>query len=408
MESRIVVTGMGLMTGLGLDLASTWQGLMEARRVTRRFTLFDPAGMDVPVGVELPAGADDRFKAAIKPRSRAQMTRATQIAVLAAEAALADSGIDLQAEDRERVGVVGGATGTGYAPTTLEADPNRILKNMASASAAWISLRNQLQGPAMVVSTACSSGAYAVAAAWDWLARGDCDAVVAGSAESALNAPDVQGFAALMALAEPDDDVEGLSRPFDARRRGFVMGEGGGFLVLETEAHALRRGARILAVVHRPGLNSEGYNILSPQPGGEGMARAMRLALRNAGLPPEAIGYVNAHGTATQMNDLFETQAIKAVFGPHAARLPVSSTKSSTGHCLSGAAGVECVITVKSLVEGMLPATLNLVQPDPELDLDFVPNVPRAATFDHAMSNSFAFGGQNGVCVFSRYDGAGK
>jgi 3-oxoacyl-[acyl-carrier-protein] synthase II len=408
MQTRVVVTGTGLMTGLGLDLASTWQGLMEGRQTIRPYTLFDPSTVEVPVGVQLPDGADELFRARIKPRSRAQMTRATMIALTTAEAALQDAGLDVATLDRERVGAVAGATGTGYAPTTLDADPNRILRNMASASAAWISLKNQMQGPSMVVSTACSSGAYALAAAWEWLERGECDVVVAGSAESALNPPDVQGFTALMALAEPDGDVAGLSRPFDATRRGFVMGEGGGFLVLETEAHAVRRGARILAVLHRPGLNSEGYNILSPEPGGLGMARAMRKALRNAGLAPESIGYVNAHGTSTPLNDLYETQAIKEVFGAHAAHLPVSSTKGVTGHCLSGAAGVECVITVKALVEGMLPPTMNLHHPDPELDLDYIPNAPRASAVQHAISNSFAFGGQNGVVVFSRYHPAGK
>lgn len=406
MDTRVVVTGMGLMTGLGLDLASSWQGLMEGRRAIRRFSLFDPSGLEVPVGVELPDGADEFFKARIKPRSRAQMTRATMIALTTAEQAIEDAGLDLAAVDRERVGVVAGATGTGYAPTTLDPDGHRILKNMASASAAWISLKAQLLGPSMVVSTACSSGAYAFAAAWEWIARGDCDAVVAGSAESALNEPDVRGFSSLMALAEPDDDVDGLSRPFDARRRGFVMGEGGGFLVLESEAHALRRGARILAVLHRPGLGSEGYNILSPEPDGAGMARAMRKALANAGLAPDAIGYVNAHGTSTPLNDRYETQALKTVFGEHARRLAVSSTKASTGHCLSGAAGIEGVLTVQALVQGILPPTMNLTHPDPELDLDYVPNVPRPAIVLHAISNSFAFGGQNGVCVFSRYDGA--
>jgi 3-oxoacyl-[acyl-carrier-protein] synthase II len=407
MEPRVVVTGTGCLTGLGLDLASTWEGVLQGRRVIRRYSIFDPSAVEVPVGVQLPDGADEMLKSRIKPRSRGQMTRATQMAVVCAEQALEDSGLDLAATGRQRIGVVAGATGTGYAYQGAEPDSNRILKNMASASAAWISLKQGLLGPSMVVSTACSSGAYAIAAAWDWLARGDCDAVVAGSSESSLNEPDVRGFAALMALAEPDDDLPGLSRPFDARRKGFVMGEGAGFLVLETEEHARRRGARILAVVHRPGLASEGYNILSPEPGGGGMARAMRLALQHAGLPPEAIGYVNAHGTSTPLNDAIETLAIKAVYGDHARRLAVSSTKSQTGHCLSGAAGVEACLTVKALVEGVLPPTMNLRVPDPECDLDYVPNAPRPCGVEHAASNSFAFGGQNGVVIFSRADGRG-
>ncbi|HOU55284.1 MAG TPA: beta-ketoacyl-[acyl-carrier-protein] synthase family protein [Myxococcota bacterium] len=407
MEPVVAVTGLGCMTGLGLDLEATWRGILDRRRVIRRYTHFDPAGLEVPVGVELPEGADEVFRERIKPRTRSQMTRATQMAVACAEAAMEDAGFSSDGMDPTRVGVVVGATGTGYAPTGDQEDPNRILRNMTSASAAWISLRGHWTGPSMVVSTACSSGTYALAAAWDWIVRGDCDVVLAGAAESALNPLDIRGFTALMALAEPDDDVAGLSRPFDARRKGFVMGEGAGFLVLESLAHAQRRGARILAVMYRPGLSSEAYNILSPEPGGVGMARTMELALARAGLSPEDIDHVNAHGTSTPLNDLYETQAIHRVFGAHARRMPVSSTKGATGHCLSGAAGVEAVLTVRALVEGVIPPTLNLTTPDPECDLDYVADGPRRAPLRHVASNSFAFGGQNGVVIFRRWEGQG-
>jgi len=402
MEPVVVVTGLGCMTGLGLDVEETWRGILERRRVIRRYTNFDPTGLEVPVGVELPSGAEEVFRGRFKPRTRSQMTRATQMAVTCAEAAVAHAGLTPTDTDPTRVGVVVGATGTGYAPMDGEEDPNRILRNMTSAAPAWISLRGHWTGPSMAVSTACSSGAYALAAAWDWIARGDCDAVVAGAAESALNVLDIRGFTALMALAEPDDDVEGLSRPFDVRRRGFVMGEGAGFLVVERLEHARSRGARILARMFRPGLSSEAYNILSPEPGGVGMARAMERALAHAGLPPEQIDYVNAHGTSTPLNDLYETQAIHRVFGDHARRMPVSSTKGATGHCLSGAAGVEAVLTVKALVEGVVPPTLNLACPDPECDLDYVADGPRRVPLRTVLSNSFAFGGQNGVVVFRR------
>lgn len=402
-SGNVVVTGLGLMTGVGLDLESSWQGLVAGRRVARRYTLFDTAGVEVPVGVELPEGADEVFRAQIKPRSRAQMTRGTMISLVTARMALDDAGLDLDTLDRERVGVVAGATGTGYVPPPDGADSNRILKNMASAPAAWISLKERALGPSMVVSTACSSGVYALHTAWHLISSGECDVVVAGAGDSSLNAPDCNGFAALMALAEPEDDPAAMSRPFDATRKGFGMGEGGGFLVLESASHAAARGARVVARLHRPGLSSEGYNIVSPEPDGRGMARTMRLALAAAGLEPGAIGYVNAHGTSTPLNDLYETAALRDVFGVDAARLPVSSTKGVTGHCLAAAGGVEAVITVLALDRGVLPPTANLAHPDPELGpMDFVADGARFVAIQHAMCNSFAFGGQNAVCIFSR------
>lgn len=404
MERRVVVTGLGLMTGLGLDLETSWKGLLEGRRPARRLTLFDPEGLETVFGVELPEGAAEVFAKHVKTRNREQMTRGTMIAVSVAAQALDHSGLDLAAVDKTRVAVVVGGTGTGYAPGP-DADPNRILRNMASAPAAWISLKYRFQGPSMVTSTACSSGTYALHAAHRYIAAGEVDVAVAGAADCTLNRLDVAGFNALMALSEARDDFAAASRPFDRRRTGFVMGEGGGMLVLESEEHARARGARILAVMHRPGLASEGYNILSPEPDGKGMARTMRLALAHAGLQPRDIGYLNAHGTSTTLNDLYETQAIREVWGEDAGALAVSSTKSAHGHCLAGAAGVEAVVTVKALVEGVLPPTVNLTDPDPALDLDYVPNVPRVRAVAHAMSNSFAFGGQNGCAIFSRPDG---
>lgn len=401
-EHRVVVTGLGLMTGLGLDLTSSWQGLLAGHRPAQRFTLFDPSGLDTQFGVELPAGAEALFAQNIKPRNREQMTRGTMIALSTASLALADSGLDLASVDRARFAVVAGATGTGYAPTA-EPDSCRILRNMASASAAWISLKWRLLGPSLVVSTACSSGAYALSSAYDLVARGACDLALAGAADSSINALDVRGFSALMALSEEKQDFASASRPFDQGRTGFVIGEGGGMLVLESAAHAQKRGARIYATLHRPGLCSEGYNILSPEPGGRGMARAMRHALDYAQLAPTDIDYINAHGTSTQLNDLYETQAVKEVFGAHAYKLAISSTKAATGHCLAGAAGVEAVITCKALADGVLPPTLNLTSPDPALDLDYIPLTSRHQPISHAMSNSFAFGGQNGVCIFSHF-----
>jgi len=402
----VAVTGLGLMTGLGLDLPSCWAGLLEGRDAVRRFTLFDPEGLPTPFGVELPPGADELFARQIMKRSRDQMARGTMIALVTAQMAIADAGLDGADIAHQRVGVVLGTTGTGYAGVAEGVDRHRILRNMSNSPAAWVSLKFKFTGPSFVVGTACSSGAYALAAAHWLIASGQADVVVAGAADSSLNRLDVQGFSSLMALAEEPGDPATASRPFARSRSGFVIGEGGGILVLESLESARRRGARVYALMPPPGLGSEAYNILSPQPGGVGMAECMRRSLQNAGLAPEAIDYINAHGTSTRINDLYETQAIHAVFGAAARGVAVSSTKSLTGHCLAGAAGVEAVICCKALVEGIVPPTWHLDDPDPELDLDFVPNAPRRRELRHVMSNSFAFGGHNGVTVFSRYDGA--
>jgi 3-oxoacyl-[acyl-carrier-protein] synthase II len=390
------------MTALGLDLDSSWQGLVAGRTPFRRFTLFDPEGLAAPFGGQLPDGADDVFSRTIKPRRRAQMTRGTMITVSVARMALADAGLDMAALDRDRVGVVVGGTGTGYAPRTNDIDEHRILRNMASAPAAWVNLQEKIAGPSLVVSTACASGAYALHVAMGLIASGQCDVVVAGAGDSAISWLDVQGFCSLMALSEDAHDPGRASRPFSRDRNGFVMGEGGGMLVLESPAHAAGRRARVYAELSAPGLCAETYNIVSPEPDGKGMARAMRLALGNAGLAPAAVDYVNAHGTSTPLNDLYETRAIKQVFGEHARHMPVSSTKSMTGHCLSAAAGVEAVICCKALCENTIPPTANLTDPDPECDLDYVPLTSRRATLTHVMSNSFGFGGQNGVCLFHK------
>ena len=401
-QKRVAVTGLGLLTGLGLDAETTWRGLLAGRSPIRRFSLFDPAGLPCTFGVELPDGAAAVFAERIKKRQRDQMTRGTMIAVVAADQALEDAGLDLAALPRARVGVAIGGTGTGYAPRDPAPDPHRILRNMASAPAAWIGLRHKIEGPAFVVSTACSSGAYAMHAAFSLIASGACDVVISGAADSACNYLDVEGFAALMALATDPAEIATASRPFDRDRSGFVLAEGAGMLVLESLEHAHRRGARVYAELSLPGLCSEAYNIISPRPGGAGIALSMRRALEGAGLAPADIDYINAHGTSTPLNDLCETLAIKEVFGARAPLVPISSTKALTGHCLSAAAGVEAVISCLALARGVIPPTWHLRTPDPELDLDYVPGAPREAPLRHVMSNSFGFGGHNGVLVLSR------
>jgi 3-oxoacyl-[acyl-carrier-protein] synthase II len=401
-NKRVAVTGLGLMTGLGLDIESTWQGLIAGRSPIKLFSLFNPKDLSSPFGIEIPGGVEELFKKHIITRNRKQMTRGTMLALVLAHMALTDSGLDLEKTDRERVGVVIGATGTGYAPLNSDMDRHRILKNMANAAAAWISIKWKLKGPSFIVSTACSSGIYALGSAIQLILQGQCDIVITGAVESTINFLDIQGFSSMMALSEKKDDIKTASRPFDKERDGFVIGEGGGMLILESLSSVKKRGTPIYAETYPPGLSSEAYNIMSPERDGRGMLRAMDLALKNADLKPQDINYINAHGTSTLLNDLYETKAIKELFKERAYSIPVSSTKSMTGHCLSGAAGVESVICCKVIKEGIIPPTINLTVPDPELDLDYVPNQCRKAILKHVMCNSFAFGGHNGVAIFSK------
>lgn len=401
-STPIVVTGLGLMTGLGLNLEQSWQGLVAGRSVTAPFRDLADSPLPCPFGVELPVGAEELFNSRIKKRKRSQMTRSTKIGLVTAEMALEDAALNLSAMDRSRVGVIVGTTGTAYIAETGAKEKMRILKNMPNSPSSWISLTWKLNGPSFVMGTACSSGVYAMAAAYGLLLAGMCDVVICGSMDSSINCPDIEGFCELLALADGSADPATASRPFDADRSGFVIGEGGGMLVLETFHHAQMRKARIYAEMPYPGLYTESYNILSPEPDGRGMAKCMQMALEQSGLKGEQIDYINGHGTSTSLNDLYETKAIKDVFGDWAYRLPVSSTKSMTGHCLAGSGGVEAVISCKALYENIIPPTINLTKPDPALDLDFVPEKSRHQELNHVMSNSFAFGGHNGVNIFSK------
>lgn len=398
----VVITGLGLMTGLGLNLADSWQGLIAGKSGAALFRDPELAQLSCPFGVELPAEAEELFIGQIKKRKRNQMTRSTQISLVTAAMAIEDSGLDLKSVDRKKIGVAVGTTGTAYIPDNNE-EKMRILKNMPNSPVSWISLTWKFNGPSFVLGTACSSAVYAMAAAYGLIQTGQCDVVICGSVDSSINRPDIEGFSELMALADGSVKPETASRPFDELRSGFVIGEGGGILVLESSEHAKARGARIYAETTYPALYTESYNILSPEPDGKGMAECMRLALQNSGLKLDQIDYINAHGTSTHLNDLYETMAIKEVFEDSAYRIPISSTKSMTGHCLAGAGGVEAVISCKALFENIIPPTINLTHPDTLCDLDFVPMTARKQQLTHVMSNSFAFGGHNGVNIFSRY-----
>lgn len=389
------------MSSLGLDLETCWSNILQGLSPIRKFSQFNTESLSCKFGFELPGSAEEKFAEQIKTRNRSQMTRATMIAVTTAAMAIDNSAL-LPSDilDRTRVGVVIGSAGTGY--SAIGGDSQRILRNMVSAPASWISLKWKFLGPSYVISTACASGAYALHSAHYLIASGQCDVVICGAADSSINYSDIAGFCGLLALSEDETNFTTASRPFDKNRNGFVMGEGGGMIVLESIEFAKKRGAKIIAQMTAPGLYSEGYNILSPEPDGRGMANCMRNALRNAGIGPEDIDYINAHGTSTDLNDRLETIAIKDVFG-ETTLTPVSSTKSMTGHCLGAAASVEAVICCKALQENTIPPTANLYEQDPELNLDFVPLKPRKKILTNVMSNSFAFGGHNGVCIFSRY-----
>jgi len=401
-----LVTGLGLMTGLGLNLNDSWQALINGKSVAAPYKNIDTTKLTCPYGVELADGAEDLFASRIKKRKRSQMTRSTRMALVTAQMAIEDAALDLKSVNRSRVGVIIGTTGTAHVTEDGRPDSMRILKNMSNSPASWISLSEKLYGPSFVIGTACSSGVYAIGAACGLIHGGLCDVVICGSIDSSINAVDIEGFCNLMALAGSEQEPKTASRPFDLDRSGFVMGEGAGILVLESAKHAGKRHTRGYASTYFPGLHTESYNILSPEPDGKGMAKCMTLALDQSGLAPTDIDYINAHGTSTYLNDLYETMAIKEVFGTHAKHLAVSATKSMTGHCLAGGAGIEAVISCKALSDNIIPPTINLTNADPKLDLDYVPVQARKKDLQHVMSNSFAFGGHNGVNIFSKPDSA--
>jgi 3-oxoacyl-[acyl-carrier-protein] synthase II len=304
--------------------------------------------------------------------------------------------------------VVIGAVNTGNSSAEKDTTPqNTVFKGMTNAMPAWISLEYQLLGPSYAINTACASSAYAIAQGFDLIRNGMADVVIAGGADSIVNREEIAGFNALYALSVANDPPEKASKPFSADRDGFVIGEGAGVLVLESQEHAESRGARIHAEIAGFGLTSEGYNIMAPMKDGAGMAATMEKALVHSGVARDEIGYINAHGTSTELNDLFETLAIKKVFGAHAGTIPVSSSKSMLGHTIGAAGAIEAIITILSLEQGIITPTINLDNPDPLLDLDYVPNRSRIHDFRVALSNSFGFGGHNATLVFKREKAAG-
>lgn len=399
---RVAVTGVGLVTALGVDVESTWAGLVAGRSAVRPVS-FDATGDKVSVAAELPPEQAEALAARLPPDVRQRSARFVHFATAAANEALRQAGRPHLAEP-ERFGVYAGVgIGVPHPSEGYDVGPTSIIKVMPNAAPAWITILEGLKGPSLAVSTACASGAHAIGAAFDQVRLGRATGMVAGGVDTVITRDVMRAYSWMRALnTAKDEQPTAMSRPFDATRRGFVLGEGAGFLVLEELEHARARGANILAELRGFGSCSDAYNIVAVAPEGEGMGRAMRAAIADARLPADAIGYISAHGTSTKMNDKEETQAIRRVFGAHADKLLVSSQKSMLGHCMGGAGAVEAVVTVLSLVHQTATPTINLRNPDPDCDLDYVPNVAREVRLDAAMSNSFGFGGHDSAIIFAR------
>ncbi len=401
---RVVVTGMDIITSLGLNLETCWNNLVEGKSGVKNISLFDASENQTQFAAEIPAEFEELWPTYIKKRSADQMTRITKACFVSAKQAVNMSGLDFETMDKNRcaviLGVVTTANSSSEKGTTVQ---NRILKSMNNAMSAWISLEFKLQGPNFTVASACASSAYAIGIGYDMIRSGVADVVIVGGADSIVNKEEIEGFNNIYALSTENDIPEKASKPFSKNRDGFVIGEGAGILILESLSHAQTRNANILAEMAGYAISSEAYNIMAPMKDGEGIAHTIDLALKNSGLQPGDIDYINAHGTSTMLNDKYETLAIKKVFGEKAYQIPVSSSKSMIGHTIGAAGSIELVITIQSMLKGILTPTINLDEPDPELDLDYVPNVARKKEINCAMSNSFAFGGHNAVLVIKKF-----
>lgn len=411
-QRRVVVTGIGLVTPLGTGTEKTWNNLLNGVSGVAAITRFDASGMASQIAAEVKDFVSlDHFD----KKSARHLDLFVQYGIVAARMAVEDSGLSIDSANCERVGVITGC-GMGGLPTieknhTVYRDrgAKRIspffipmaIPNMASGH---ISMQIGAKGPNLSLSTACAAGTHAVGEAFYNIVRGASDVIITGGTESVICPLGVGGFASMKALSTRNDDPEKASRPFDKDRDGFLIGEGAGMLVIEELEHAINRGAKIYAEVVGAGASSDAYHIAAPPEDGNGAARCMKIALDSAGLQPSDIDYVNAHGTSTPLNDRCETTAIKTVFGEHASKLAISSTKSMTGHALGAAGGMEAAFTAMSIKEQIAPPTMNLENTSEECDLDYVPNVARKMKINAAISNSFGFGGTNGVLVMKRFN----
>jgi 3-oxoacyl-[acyl-carrier-protein] synthase II len=412
LKRRVVITGLGLATPLGVGLDNVWERIVAGQSGVGPITRFDASAHDTRIAAEVRDFKPEDF---ISGKELRRMDLFIQYALAATKIAVQDAGLDLTKEDAERVGVIVG-TGLGGLPTLekyhsilLERGPGRISPFfipmlIANEAPGNIAIHYGIKGPNLSIVTACATGAHCIGDACRVIQYGDADVMVAGGTEANLTPLTVGGFNALKALSVRNDAPEKASRPFDKERDGFVIGEGAGIVIIEELEHARARGARIYAEVAGYGYNGDAYHITAPCPDGDGSIRCMRMALRDAGVGPDAVDYINAHGTSTDLNDSSETIAIKQVFGRRAYAIPVSSTKSMIGHLLGAAGAVEAIFTVLSIRDQVCPPTINYEHPDPECDLDYVPNTARKHKIDFAISNSFGFGGTNAVLAFKRHE----
>jgi 3-oxoacyl-[acyl-carrier-protein] synthase II len=411
-RERVVVTGMGVVTPLGGDLASTWESLVNGVSGAALITLFDTTQFAVHFACEVKNWAPERF---IEKKKLKEMDRFTQFALAAAKMAIADAGLELSEKEEERAGCflgvgLGGLSALETAKEVLlEKGPSRmspytIPRIIGNIAAGHVSIIHRLRGPSFATTSACATGAHAIGEAAEWIRRGQADVMVAGGAEATITPIGIGGFQAMHALSRRNDAPARASRPFDRDRDGFVCGEGSGVLVLESLTRARGRGARILAELTGYGASSDAFHLTAPAPEGEGCQRAMKMALADAELDPTAIDYLNAHATSTEAGDKAECDGILRVFAHHASdrRLAVSSTKSMTGHLLGAAGAIEAVFSISAILKGLLPPTINVESQDPACPIDVIPNEARRRTVNHVMSNGFGFGGTNASLVFSR------
>jgi len=410
-KRRVVVTGLGMISPLGVGNDVTWQGLIEGRSGIGPITKFDVSAYPCRIAGEVKGFDPEQW---IEKKEVKKSDTFIHYAVAAAQMAVDDARFDPKSVDPDRIGVIIGS-GIGGLPLIeemhtklVERGPSRVSPFfipglIVNLAAGQVSIRFGAKGPSSAPATACATGAHAIGDAFKIIAREDAEVMFAGGSESVICSLALGGFSAMRALSTRNDEPERASRPWDAERDGFVMGEGAGVLILEEREHALARGATIYCEITGYGMSSDAYHITSPSEDGDGMARVMTRALKDAGLKPEDIDYINAHGTSTPVGDKTETIAIKRVFGDTAYKVPVSSTKSMTGHLLGAAGGLESAIAAMVVRHGILPPTINYEFPDPQCDLDYVPNKARTKEVTHVLSNSFGFGGTNATLIFSKH-----
>ncbi|MCK9594179.1 MAG: beta-ketoacyl-ACP synthase II [Candidatus Omnitrophica bacterium] len=411
-ENRVVVTGLGVVSPLGNDISSFWSSLQAGKSGVGQLTTFDASGFDCHIAAEVKGFDPQAFGLTRKEAMR--MEKFVQYSLACTNQAVKNSGLDLEKVDKERAGVI---VGSGIGSLRIIEEEYKVyLKGGASRispflipsliineASGHIAIKYGFNGPNLAVTTACASGSHAIGNAVRIIQRGDADIMISGGTESCVTALGVGGFCALKALSVRNDEPEKASRPFDAQRTGFVMGEGCGIVILESLEHAQKRGAHIYCEVPGFGASCDAYHITAPDPDGHGASLAIKWALKDSGLNPEDVDYINAHGTSTKMNDKVETMAIKRALGDHAKKVMVSSTKSMTGHLLGAAGGVEFIVCCLAIKDSVVPPTINYEFPDPDCDLDYVPNAARKAEVDVCISNSLGFGGHNATLVAKRF-----